>query len=1266
MRTLAIDLETYSSNDIKYSVYKYVEAPDFEILLFAYAFDDDPVRVVDLAQGETLPDDVKAALYDKDVLKTAFNANFEINCLKKYFPDLPEEQWECDRILSLYNSYPPHLAAVAKAMHFDADRQKDTRGKALIRYFCLPCKPTKANGGRTRNYPKDAPDKWAIFKEYNRQDVVVERAIRDKLVNLRPPDFEHENWLIDQAINRNGIRVNRTLVDNAIRLSGEYREKLLARATEITGLDNPNSPLQVKGWLEGRLGRTVDSLSKAAVADLLAEDIPGDVREMLSIRQKISKSSIKKYDAMRLAACKDNRIRGMFQFYGAARTGRFAGRIVQLQNLPRNSMPDLDLARNMVLDGDLETLEMCYDDVQDVLSQLIRTALEAPPGKRFIVADFSAIEARVIAWLAGEEWEMKAFAEGKDIYCATASAMFGVPVVKHGINGELRQKGKVAVLACLAEGQKVLTNHGIIPIEKVTLKDRVWDGENFVTHEGVVYKGTKEVMTYDGLTATPDHLVWIAGESRPIRFEDAAARGAHLVQTGDGRRAIRLGKSHQLRKKMVKKLEPLLCFDTMHRLRVHPMAKSSEPENRKIKGVPALLTAEANTLVARPALDIGETAMRKSRRSAIQKLRSPGHPLRLPQCNCCGSVHHPNAGATEKRVGAGPHKQQSRLSARKHPIREPAAKCGESSDNRIVQIQAGRLAVCSIRGDSETDSRRIAGRYHPGRPKSSHGETKELARHKKTTRVYDIRNAGQNHRFTVSDKLVHNCGYGGGIGALKAMGADKMGLTDEELQTVVRKWREASPHIVKLWADVENAAMIAVSGIPTTIKQKNLHFHVEDDALFVELPSGRHLVYLHPHLGKNRFGSDAILYTGLGGSKTTAGRWGTLETYGGKLVENCLAQGTLVLTDRGLVPIEKVSKDTLVWDGISFVRHEGIIDKGVQDCITVDGLVMTPDHRILTEKGWMPCVETQGLNWADVRLPHRHQTGRKHERWETEMAVPLRLRPSEKSSRIRPKKEKALYKVMRLRERTFDWPCHDYPRVVAPPHLGHMALIKTAMSEPTCASLQELRGPRHNGLRAVARKFPEFPGRYGALIQARTPVRPDRQQQRLLAGKLSLGYTQRKFQEQTDKSGRALLRQDDKRTSRRVGDRCDNAMLSAGPQLAAGIIVDKTKCKKRVYDIRNCGPRHRFAVYDPETKKVRLVHNCVQAIARDCLCAAMKRLTDAGYKICAHIHDEVILEMPEGRGSLDDAVRIMCQNESWNEGLVMNADGFEAKYYQKD
>lgn len=961
MRTLSIDLETYSSNDIRYSVYKYVEAPDFEILLFAYAFDDDPARVVDLAQGETLPDDVRNALYDKNVLKTAFNANFEINCLKKYFPDLPEEQWECTRILALYNSYPPHLAAVAKAMGFPEDKQKDTRGKALIRFFCLPCKPTKANGGRTRNLPADAPEKWKIFKEYNRQDVVVEMAIRKKLVALRPPKFEHDNWLVDQEINRNGIMINRRLVENAIRLSGEYRQRLLDEAREITGLDNPNSPLQVKDWLEEKLGRPIESLSKESVKDLLAGELPSDVRLMLLIRQKISKSSVKKYDAMKNAACSDDRIRGMFQFYGAARTGRFAGRIVQLQNLRRNSMPDLDAARQMVIDGDLEALEMCYDDVQDVLSQLVRTALEAPKGTRFIVADFSAIEARVIAWLAGETWEMEAFAAGKDIYCATASAMFGVPVVKHGINGELRQKGKVATLACIAEGQEVLTDRGLVPIEKVTKDMKVWDGEEFVNHAGVIYKGVKEVMTYEGLTATPDHLVWVEGASRPVRFKDAATIGAHLVQAGNGRQPLRLGHYYQPGKTLVRKLESLLCSDAMHRLREYSVAKFGESPFWEIERMPTLLTAPANPFVVGPTPDSSETTLRESVRPSISQLWRKRNPFLLFQRNRSRLVLNPDIRPAETEIGNRQDRQQSRISAGKYTVCNPKAKCWKPSSNGTIRIPSQRLALFLQRSNTQTVSGGNQGTDYAGRAKSGTRKAEELARHTETARVYDIEDAGPNHRFTVSGKLVHNCGYGGGIGALKAMGADKMGLSDTELQAVVNKWRAASPHIVRLWSDVETAMMKAVTGIPTKLKQKDLYFHQEDGDLYIELPSGRHLVYLNAHIGQNRFGSEAIICTGLGGSKTTSGRWGKLETYGGKIVENA-----------------------------------------------------------------------------------------------------------------------------------------------------------------------------------------------------------------------------------------------------------------------------------------------------------------VQAIARDCLCAAMARLTKAGYKICAHIHDEVILEMPEGKGSLDEAIQIMCKNAPWNEGLVMNADGFEAKYYQKD
>lgn len=576
--TLAIDIETYSSADIRYGVYKYADSPDFEILLLEYAFDDEPVQVADLTREE-VPARFVQALFDKSVTKTAFNANFEMTCLRKLYPDMPLECWECTSILSLYNSLPTGLANVARILKLGEDKQKDARGKALINYFSKPCKPTKANGGRTRNRPEDAPEKWAMYMEYNRQDVVVERAIRQKLIRLKPPETEHRYWLMDQWINGNGAKVDMQLVRNAIRMNQDYSAHLRAEAIRITGLDNPNSVAQLKRWVEDRIGETVPALDKKAVTELLArEDIPEDAREVLEIRRLMGRTSVKKYEAMAQAVCSDGRIHGMFQFYGAMRTGRWAGRIVQLHNLPRSSMPveELRAARDAVRRGDLETVELLWDDVPDVLSQLIRTAIVAEDGCRFIVDDYSAIEARVIAWLAGEKWRQDVFARGGDIYCASASAMFGVPVVKHGVNGHLRQKGKIAELAL---------------------------------------------------------------------------------------------------------------------------------------------------------------------------------------------------------------------------------------------------------------------------------------------------------------------GYGGGIGALKAMGADKMGLADEELTEIVTKWRKASPAIGRFWWDVDTAAKKAIRnpGEIVKIRQGGLRFCFRHGALFITLPSGRHLVYVHPRLGQNRFGGEAILYAGMEQGTRT---WGELETYGGKLVEN--------------------------------------------------------------------------------------------------------------------------------------------------------------------------------------------------------------------------------------------------------------------------------------------------------------------------------------------------------------------------------------------
>lgn len=448
MRTLAIDIETYSDVNLgAYGVYKYVDSDAFEILIFGYSYEDDPVQVIDMTR-DALPAKLVEMLYDPAITKTAFNANFEITCLQKYYPDLPVEQWECTSVLALYNSLPTGLANVAKVLRLGDDKQKDDRGKALIRYFSMPCNPTKANGNRTRNMPEDAPDKWATYMEYNRQDVVVEKAIRKRLLALRPPEQEHRLWCLDQRINRLGVKIDQDLVGNAIKINTEYRDQLLAEATAITGLDNPNSVLQLKDWLQEQMGRELECLDKKAVKELLSEkDLPGTVRRLLRIRQLLGKTSIKKYEAMAGSMRNNGRCGGMFQFYGASRSGRWSGRIIQLQNLPRNSMEDLDAARDVVKTGDTELMSMLYDNVPDVLSQLIRTALVAEGGKRFVIADFSAIEARVIAWLAGEDWRMKVFAEGGDIYCASASSMFHVPVVKHGINGDLRQKGKVAELA---------------------------------------------------------------------------------------------------------------------------------------------------------------------------------------------------------------------------------------------------------------------------------------------------------------------------------------------------------------------------------------------------------------------------------------------------------------------------------------------------------------------------------------------------------------------------------------------------------------------------------------------------------------------------------------------------------------------------------------------------------------------------------------------------------------------------------------------------
>lgn len=692
---MGIDIESYSSAPLpKCGVYRYTDAPDFEILLFSYAFDDGPIITIDLACGEQLPQEVLVALEDENIVKAAWNAQFERVCLSKYLGHwLDPHQWRCTAVMGAYSTMPPRLGDAAYAMNVTEKKMEE--GKDLIRYFSVPCKPTKTNGGRTRNLPEHAPEKWELYKKYNAQDVATERALRIELEKNPLPEHEWELYALDQIINDRGVRVDKLLVKQAMAVDSVFTEQAFQRAKELTGLDNPGSVVQFKTWLADQ-DIPMESLVKKIVQEK-AQTTDGIAGELLSLRLEMSKTSVKKYEAIARTLCRDGRVHGMLQFGGASRTMRWAGRLIQLQNLPQNHLSDLVLARNIVKTGNEEMLEMLYGSVPNTLSELIRTAFIPKDGHRFIVADFSAIEARVLAWLAGEKWVLEEFRGRGKIYEATASRMFHIPqetIVKGHPNYEYRQKGKQATLSCIAEGIPVLTDEGLIPIERVRKNHLVWDGDRWVRHDGVIYKGVRKCITYGGLTATPDHIVW--NEGKWMAFIDTLPDGVFTL--------------------------------TSHR-------------------------------------------------------------------------------------------------------------------------------------------------------------------------VYDIMNAGPNHCFIAAGRKVHNCGYGGGVGALKAMGAK---MPEEEMQPLVDAWRAANPNIVAFWYALGDAASEVIQN-HNSVRVGKVTVYWQSDRMYIQLPAGRRLCYISPRFVHNRFGGQGIGYL----APSASGQMVENETFGGKLVENLTQSIARDLLAHGMIQLEK-------------------------------------------------------------------------------------------------------------------------------------------------------------------------------------------------------------------------------------------------------------------------------------------------------------------------------------------------------------------------
>lgn len=860
MRQLSIDLETFCETDIKTAgAYKYAEKA--EILLFAYRWDGEPVQLVDFTEfwglgmhpSEYLPQDVWEALPDASVLKTAWNCSFERPVMHHVFGiDLPAEQWKDTMVTAAMCGLPLSLGEAAKALNME--QEKDNTGKTLIRYFSIPCKPTKANGMRSRNLPEHAPDKWEQFKAYCRQDVIVETEIAKRLEWYKIPDTERKLWFLDQKKNGRGIKVDMQLIDQAIKMDKIFRDRLIKEASEITGLGNVNSVAQLRGWLEEETGDAVESLAKNNVTKLIGEVDSAKAKRVLEIRSLIAKSSIKKYLAMKNASGFDDRIRGMIQYYGAQRTGREAGRLAQPQNFPRISdefEEFLDTARELVKAGDLESIELIFgSEVPNILSQLLRTTFIADEGKEFIVLDFSAIEAVSLSYLADEKWRLDVFDSGGDIYKASASSMFKVPVSE--ITKDQRQKGKVAELLCIEENQLVLTDCGTIPIKNVTLLHKVWDGEHFVTHEGVIFKGIKTVITYEGLTATPEHIVW-SQENEQLQFGQLAARGSHLLQSGNGRKGIRVGKDNKSRKKVGQRLAKAYGVSSVHKLRNYKILRSVVTEPRKIKRVQRLhqvCNAEMVTWSDKRSLP----KMRKPERQRVPKLWRSRYSIQLSIRKRSRYLDIRESASTRSQTGIRSNRQQSSLSTRKYKICPAFDKSRKQKINNSFRVDSRRLALCTFSCNSETIGRDVEARNICGGRNSCTTEKKELAFNQREARVYDIVNAGPNNRFTVSNVLVHNCGYGGTKPAMQKMNETitdpKKRIPDKEMTPIIKAWREANSNIVQFWWDTGKAAINTVKTGMKTELVKGISFEMKQGNLMLNMPAGGSICYPGAHLRK--------------------------------------------------------------------------------------------------------------------------------------------------------------------------------------------------------------------------------------------------------------------------------------------------------------------------------------------------------------------------------------------------------------------------------
>ena len=826
--TLWIDIETYSPVDLaKAGVYKYTEHPDWRILMCSWALNDGEVQ---RAEGHeailAIP-----GLFDKKVLKVAHNASFErinLSRLKSRKKFLPPEQFFDTAALARAWGLPASLKDFALAMGAE---EKDEAGTRLINLFSKPGRKGE------RVLPSARPDDWAAFGAYCDQDVETMRDAAKRL-GLGFPRGERKVYEVDQLINDRGVRVDLALARAAERCFKDNRAEALERIGEIAGVDNGNSVAQLRAWLKSR-GVDTEDLRKDTVKELLEGDLPNDVRRVLTLRQECAVSAAAKFTAAIRATNDDGRLRGTMQYFGAS-TGRFAGRLIQFQNLARDGFkkPGPDGGYDTQAEGlAVDRLLSGGSVPSPELKKLIRPLLMGP----FVVCDYSSIEPRVLAWLAGEQWMLDAFNNNEDIYVATAERMGGVE------RGFDRQKGKVATLACLPGSSKILTNRGLVPLRNVRISDKIWDGSRFTRHGGIVYRGRRRVMTYDGLTATPDHTVWAwsLGAPGPVRFEDAAASGSRLVQSGSGRTPIRVGGDPYRGAPLHKGLVRPYGADPVHGLRSRAVDELPELEDGEIEGVLALQPSPEDPQEVGSGADPSEAAVHQSERRGLRPLRRSGYHLRLRLGHRGGSVDSGESGALSRRTRARSRGQQPRVRPRKPAVGDQTAERLESRVLSARRVHARGVAVRGEHRPTQALRRLFERRNLPASRVGSDAQAQGLASHPAAVDVYDIRNAGPQHRYTAEGVLVHNCGYRGGVGAMLAMGGRHVlppsapeGEVRRRLKEIVNAWRDKSPAVRHFWSQLERILGTG-GGVDTGL----VSIEVKGRDRYVWLPSKRPIVY---------------------------------------------------------------------------------------------------------------------------------------------------------------------------------------------------------------------------------------------------------------------------------------------------------------------------------------------------------------------------------------------------------------------------------------